>query len=163
MIISAFWFTNILKNDIILISQVEHTSVKWSDAVGPIVMSLRPLIKINLIPKYLWIQQLENRDASFHQLDKSLTKHERGSVVVLILHNVVNHILDGTYLIIYKGVVDRRSIVIVFSIVWFSYFVLIEDGVFLLEVSFVFGFIQEHFHWSAIKGQDRTHVIEIKF
>lgn len=76
-----------------------------------------------------------------HEPDERLLEHEGRGVVVLILHNIPNHIFNGDDLVIYEGTVNRRPIEIIIYLVGFPNFIFIENGEFLLEIGLIFVFV----------------------
>ena len=92
---------------------------------------------------------------------KVLIKEPRRSEIILESNNIVNHVMHGLDLVIFHGSINRWSVEKLVWIVLLSYFVPIENWIFISKV-IVIVFSNNAVNWFTIKCKNTGQVCPVK-
>lgn len=88
------------ESNFVLINQLEHGAIVRHDHFAIIGMSLRPFVKVEILPEDIGIQKFLDKDTFFHDFWQIVQEKEGRHKIVLIFGDVPHDPVNSAYLII---------------------------------------------------------------
>lgn len=132
-----FWHIKLIlrKNCFIMLTNVKNGFIVWSKILSVICVGSRPFIVIKFKLENIWAQKIFNFDTFFNQLSEVFQKQVRGSVIVLVLDDVVYDNWYSLDLVVSQSLIKSRSVEVLLIFYWsLLNFVLVKNWVTFVKI-----------------------------